>query len=111
MFSRKGFTLQNFRKNFTYRLDVSEDFVERYWCVALGMSRMQLGENDKPMNSRGCVSFDAALVEASYRNHRNFQFSQFGWALMLLCFALQTGDSAPSLAPPSAQTHTSHCPW
>src|SRR5579864_864548 len=57
------------------------------------MSRMQFGKNDKPMNSRGGKPLDAALVEASYRGHRNFQFSQFGWALMLLCFALQTGDS------------------
>src|ERR1700741_4426717 len=89
VFSRKGL-LCRISENFTYRLDVSEDFVDRYWCVALGMSRMQLGENDKPVNSRGCVSVDAALVEASYRGHRNFQFSQFGWALMLLCFALQS---------------------
>ena len=32
--------------NLTYHIDVAQDFVNCYWCVALGMSRMQLGKND-----------------------------------------------------------------
>ena len=54
----------------TYRVEVAQDFVKCHWCVALGMSRMQLGENDKPMDPRGCIRLHAVLVEASDRRYR-----------------------------------------
>ena len=72
--------------------DIAEDVVKKSRIVALSVSRFVIRQHDEPVNTSSCVGFDAALVKAADRCHRDFQFPQLAWTTMLLRCLSETLD-------------------